>query len=125
MMEEKGYGTPRSGFFPVNASDLKKGAATGVIDGESITVSIKAITKDPKAHLGRNLVEDEWGVWARIPVGDDGQVLEVASELCRQAPQLGEGALRDRASERGGDDQAADRRVNTPASRGHRGPGWR
>ena len=74
--EEEGFEAHRS---VVTATDLKKGTATGVIDGESITVNIKAIVKDLKARLGRNLEEDEWEVWARIPVGDVDKVLGFAS----------------------------------------------
>ena len=59
-----------------------------MIDAKSTTVNIKAIAKDLKARLGQNPVEDEWEVWARIPVEDVGQVLEMAPELCKLAPQL-------------------------------------
>lgn len=40
--EEEEFEARRSGLFLVTAVDLKKGTATGVMDGESIAVNIKA-----------------------------------------------------------------------------------
>ena len=60
-----------------------------MIDGKSITVNIKAIANELKARLDREPGEEEWKIWARVPMGDVGSVPGMAADLCKMAPQLG------------------------------------
>ena len=80
---------PQSGLYLITGTDLKKGTATGVINGKRFTVNIKETGKELSVRLGRKLGEDEWKVWARCPVEEIDSVIEMAADLCKVAPQLG------------------------------------
>ena len=122
---------PQSGLYLITGTDLKKGTATGVINGKRFTVNIKETAKELSARLGRELGEDELKVWARCPVEDIDSVLGMATlqggASARSGSQRREGdaTLRVRCPERGGGVRAADRHERTPGSRGPRGTGRR